>query len=122
MKRERGFTIIEVIVAITVLSVGLLGLASTAALVTRMIAGGQRSAGAATFAVKRMEQLRISGCTAQTPGSESLYRGSTKVATNNWSYTDAGNNTYRVLLTTTYLTVKNRTRTDTLETAVSCLI
>ena len=122
MKHERGFTIVEIIVAITVLSIGLLGLASTSAMVTRMIGQGQRSAVAATFAAKRMEQLRNQACTAQTPGAESLYRGSTRVAINTWSYSDAGNKTYRVLLTTTYVTVMNRTRTDTVETAVSCLI
>ena len=122
MTRERGFTIVEIVVAITVLSIALLGLASTSAMVTRMIGQGQRSAVAATFAAKRMEQLRSSACTARAPGSESLYRGSTAIATNNWSYTDAGNKTYRVLLTMTYVTAKNRSRTDTLETAVSCLI
>ena len=37
---QRGFTIVEIIIAIVVLTVGLLGLVSTAALVTRMIARG----------------------------------------------------------------------------------
>ncbi|MBI1967765.1 MAG: prepilin-type N-terminal cleavage/methylation domain-containing protein, partial [Gemmatimonadetes bacterium] len=52
---ERGFTIIEIIIAIIVLTVGLLGLVSTAALVTRMIGRGQRSTEAAIFAAQRME-------------------------------------------------------------------
>ena len=43
---ESGFTIVEVIIAIIVLSVGLLGLVSTAALVTRMIGRGGHLASA----------------------------------------------------------------------------
>src|SRR5438128_1090206 len=50
MKREQGFTIVEVIIAIMVLTVGLLVLVNSSALVTRMIAQGQRSAVAATDA------------------------------------------------------------------------
>ena len=49
MKQERGFTIVEVIVAMLVLTVGLLGLVTSAALVTRMIGRGQRSAVAAAL-------------------------------------------------------------------------
>lgn len=124
MKNERGFTIIEVIIAIIVLTVGLLGLVTTAALVTRMIARGQRSAVAATYAAQRMERMRPAACipAQQVPGSESLYRGSTRVATNDWTFANAGNNTFRLRVITTYLTSNNRTRTDTLETSVSCII
>lgn len=121
MKPERGFTLVEVIIAIVVLTVGLLGLASTAALVTRMIARGQRSAVAATYAARRMEQLRVTGCTNQAPGSEDIYRGSTRVASNAWWYSNAGNSTMRVLLITQYITTQNRWRADTMETAISCI-
>lgn len=123
MKTQRGFTIIEVIIAIIVLTVGLLGLVSTAALVTRMIARGQRSAVASTFAAQRLEQMRVVACNPAllANGSESLYRGSTRVASNSWTFTVVGNSTQARVITT-YLTVKNRTRTDTLETSVTCLI
>ena len=123
MNNERGFTIVEIIIAIIVLTVGLLGLVSTAALVTRMIARGQRTAMAATYAAQRMERLRPAACIAAqlVNGSESLYRGSTLVATNTWAFTDAGNSTIRIRVITTYATIKNRTHTDTLETAVTCL-
>jgi prepilin-type N-terminal cleavage/methylation domain-containing protein len=123
MKQEQGFTLVEVIIAIIVLTVGLLGLVTTAALVTRMIARGQRSAVAATFAAQRLEQLRVTTCTSQASGSEDLFRGSTKVATNNWSFTGLGTpvSSYGILLTVRYLTAQNSWRTDTLETMVSCL-
>ena len=123
MHNERGFTIVEIIIAIIVLTVGLLGLVSTAALVTRMIARGQRTAVAATYAAQRMERLRPAACipAQRVNGSESLYRGSASVTTNTWAFTDAGNSTIRIQVITTYATIKNRTHTDTLETAVTCL-
>lgn len=121
MKQQRGFTIIEVIIAIVVLAVGLLGLVTTAALVTRMIGRGQRSAVAATFAAQQVEQLRAGGCLARNDGSAALNRGSTVVAQTSWTWTKVGANTYRLSLVTRYPTVQNRTRTDTTETTLSCL-
>lgn len=121
---QRGFTLVEIIIAIVVLTVGLLGLVSTAALVTRMIARGQRSAVASTFAAQRMELLRPAACIAaqRTNGTDTLMRGSTWVAINNWTWTDQGNQYYRARIVTTYKTVKNRVRTDTLEVGVPCLL
>ncbi len=121
---ERGFTLVEIIIAIVVLTVGLLGLVSTAALVTRMIARGQRSAVASTFASQRMELLRPAACIAaqRTNGTDTLYRGTTWVAINNWTWTDQGNLYYRARIVTTYKTVQNRVRTDTLEVGVPCLL
>jgi len=120
----RGFTLVEIIIAIVVLTVGLLGLVSTAALVTRMIARGQRSAVASTFAAQRLELLRPAACIAaqRVNGTDSLQRGSTWVAINNWTWIDEGNQYYRARIVTTYKTVQNRVRTDTLELGVPCLI
>ncbi|OLC03185.1 MAG: hypothetical protein AUH78_22920 [Gemmatimonadetes bacterium 13_1_40CM_4_69_8] len=123
MKNERGFTIIEIIIAIIVLTVGLLGLVTTAALVTRMIARGQRSAMAATFAAQRMERLRPAACidAQRVGGTDTLYRGSTWVAFSNWVFVDEGNSYYRVRVVTTYKTDQNRVRVDTLEAGIPCL-
>jgi len=120
----RGFTIVEIIIAIVVLTVGLLGLVSTAALVTRMIARGQRSAVASTFASQRMEVLRPAACIAaqRTNGTDTLKRGSAWVAINTWTWTAEGGEYYRARIVTTYKTVKNRVRTDTLEVGVPCLL
>jgi prepilin-type N-terminal cleavage/methylation domain-containing protein len=121
---QAGFTIIEVIIAIMVLTVGVLGLVTTAALVTRMIARGQRSAVAGTFAAQRMERLRTAACipAQRLPGAENLMRGSTTVASNIWRFTlvVGSTNTWRIDLTTTYKTVKNRSRTERMETIVLC--
>jgi prepilin-type N-terminal cleavage/methylation domain-containing protein len=124
MRNQRGFTLIEVIIAIIVLTIGVMGLATTAALVTRMIARGQRSAMAATFAAQRMEQLRPAACiTAQrVGGSDTLYRGSTWVASNTWTFVDEGNSFYRLRMMTTYLTDRLHTRVDTMEAGIECLV
>jgi len=121
-KSEAGFTIVEVIIAIMVLTVGLLGLVTTAALVTRMIGRGQRSAVASTFAAQRMERLRIAACipAQRLPGGENLLRGSTAVATNTWRFTLVAGTTWKIDLTTTYKTVKNRSRTERMESTVIC--
>lgn len=122
---EAGFTVIEVMIAMMILTVGLLGLVATSALVTRMVGRGQRSEGAAVFATQRLERLRPAACIAaqRVPGSEPLYRGSRQVARNTWAFTlvDAKANTVRVRILTDYVTAANRARTDTLEAEITCV-
>jgi len=122
LRSNKGFTIIEIIIAIIVLTVGVLGMVTTAALVTRMIARGQRSAQASAFASRRLERMRIAACVAaqRLDGSDTLYRGSSWVALNNWTFTDAGNQNYRLKIVSIYKTEKNKTRRDSVETTISC--
>lgn len=116
-----GFTLVEVVIAIVVLTVGLLGLASTAALVTRMIARGHRAAAAATLAARHLERLRAEACRDRAPGSAQLARGGAVVARTSWRYVTAAESTHRVHLVVTYLTQPGRWRSDSLETVISCL-
>jgi prepilin-type N-terminal cleavage/methylation domain-containing protein len=119
---QKGFTIIEIIIAIIVLTVGVLGLVTTGALVTRMIARGQRSAVAAAFGSRRLERMRVGACIVgqRVNGQDTLYRGSQWVAINTWTFTDAGNQNYRLKVVTRYRTVKNRVRSDSTETTIPC--
>ncbi len=121
-KNQRGFTIIEIIIAIIVLTVGVLGLVTTAALVTRMIARGQRSATAASFASRRLERLRAGACVLanRANGQDTLFRGSTWVAINTWTFADVGNQNYRLKVVSLYKTVKNSVRRDSTETTIPC--
>ncbi|HEV2671327.1 MAG TPA: prepilin-type N-terminal cleavage/methylation domain-containing protein [Gemmatimonadales bacterium] len=121
MGDTRGFTIVEVLVAIVVVTVGMMALLGTAALVTRMIARGQRSAVAAQFAQQRIEQLRNSACTSQAAGTDTLSRGSTWVAINTWNWTALTQSTWKVTLAVRYKTAQGRTRTEQMETGISCL-
>lgn len=122
MTGHRGFTIVEVLVAIIVLTVGILGLMTTTALVTRMIARGQRSANAAAFAGRRLEILRATGCKSQAAGRDSLTTQSgTLLATNGWFFTSKPNMGWAIVDTATYQTARGKWRTDILETEISCL-
>ncbi|HWC74970.1 MAG TPA: prepilin-type N-terminal cleavage/methylation domain-containing protein [Gemmatimonadales bacterium] len=122
LENRRGFTIIEIMIAIIVLTVGVLGMVTTAALVTRMIARGQRSASASAFAARRVERMRIAACidAQRQNGTDTLYRGSQWVAINRWTFTDLGNLNYRLKNVSTYRTVKNLVRSDSTETTISC--
>ncbi len=66
----RGFTLIELMVAVLVLTVGVIGLASTMSLTTNMIGRSQRYAEAAALAAEKMEILRTQDCDTMTSGSE----------------------------------------------------
>lgn len=122
LKNRRGFTIIEIMIAIIVLTVGVLGLVTTAAMVTRMIARGQRSASASAFAARRVERMRIAACVVgqRVNGADTLYRGSTWVSINTWTFTDIGNLNYRLKNVSLYKTTKNLVRRDSTETTISC--
>lgn len=69
MRKRNGFTILEVLVAVMVLTVGILAMASTAALVTRMIGQGQRYSEVSAVASQRIEMMRSRSCSALANGS-----------------------------------------------------
>jgi prepilin-type N-terminal cleavage/methylation domain-containing protein len=121
MKREQGFTIVEVIVAIIVLTVGLLALVSSAALVTRMIGRGQRSAVAAQYAQRRLEMLRTTGCRSQVGGNEVLMRGGVPLDSLTWRFAATSANHWQIVVRSKYQTALGKWRTDSMETQISCL-
>jgi len=69
MRPRPGFTLLEVLVALTLLGTGVLGLSASAALVSRMIGDGSRLTLAATIATARLERLRALPCANATSGS-----------------------------------------------------
>lgn len=122
-RNQGGFTILEIMIALVILMVGMLGLVMTAALLSRMMGRSSRAQAAATYASQRMEKMRPSACIAgqRIPGQDTLYRGGQWVAINRWSYIDLGSSSYRLQVITRWQTTKNRTRTDTLEMGIPCL-
>jgi prepilin-type N-terminal cleavage/methylation domain-containing protein len=57
-QRERGFTLIEVMLAVVLLTIGVMALVGSSALVTRMIGKGKESTLAVQVATARFEKLR----------------------------------------------------------------
>lgn len=77
---ERGLSLIEILVALTILSVGLLGLAGASVTVTRLLGDGRWSSTTMGSASRRIELLRAAardsaGCAALTGGSATLPGG-----------------------------------------------
>jgi len=69
MNGNRGFSLVEVVVAMVILTVGVLGLAASAGAITRLTSEGVRQAGAAAVASSRIETLRATDCAALASGS-----------------------------------------------------
>ena len=115
MTSERGFTIVEVLVAVMILSVGLMGLVTTAGLVTRMIAQGQRSTEAATLANERIELLRAQGCPAAATGSET--RGAYTI---NWRVVAMASPKGRTIQVRVVSPTGRGTRSDNFQTVHFC--
>jgi hypothetical protein len=81
----RGVTLVELVVAVLVLTVGVLALAGTAAAVSRMVAWGQRLGGSGVAAQARLEALRAGGCASLGDGRDSVGRYRLR-----WSVATAG--------------------------------
>ncbi|HKO14647.1 MAG TPA: prepilin-type N-terminal cleavage/methylation domain-containing protein [Gemmatimonadaceae bacterium] len=59
---RRGFTLVELMVAMLIMTVGLLGMTSTAAVVSRQMRGSLQQSTAAQVAQTRLEWLRAISC------------------------------------------------------------
>jgi prepilin-type N-terminal cleavage/methylation domain-containing protein len=122
LQQEQGFTVVEVIIAIIVLTIGLLGLVASSALVTRMIARGQRAAVQTVFTTRRLEMARATACANQAGGTDVLLRAGVPVDSLTWRFVNRGNSTWQIIIRSKYQTDRGRWRTDSTETEVSCII
>lgn len=123
-RNEGGFTILEIMIAVVILMVGVLGLVMTAALTTRMMGRANRAQQAAAYASKRMEMMRTAACIVgqRNSGVDTLYRGSAMIAYNTWDYAamPGSADSYRLRVITRWETTKNQMKSDTLEQGVPC--
>ena len=69
VRRRRGFTLVELMVALGVFSIAVLAMMGSSALVMTMIGGSQRRTVATTVAESRFERLRSESCAAHKNGS-----------------------------------------------------
>ena len=115
MKNRGGFTITEVLVAVLVLTVGVLGLASTAAAVTGLMTQGKVFSEATALAAERLEILRSTSCDRMTSSSET--RGRYTVA---WRVTPVVLGKANTVTVVVLSPTKDGSRTDTFTTTISC--
>lgn len=116
---ERGFTLIELTVAVTIFTVGVLGMLKVTAGITRLLGMADRVATASFYAQERFETLRATSCAALAPGMETrggIYDVKWEVA----AILDG--NARRVQILVTYPSRPGRIRVDTLGTSMSCVL
>jgi Tfp pilus assembly protein PilV len=118
----RGFTLLEVLVALVVLEVGVLGLLATVGAATRLLGRARRAARSAAFAASRLERLRVTACANRAGGAEIRTQGDVLLDSLTWRFIDAGNGHWRIVLRTRSRTDRQGWgwRTDSIETGVSC--
>ena len=135
--QRAGFTIVELVVAITVLTVGLLAMLGSSALDSRAIMRERNIDLASIYASRRLELLRVNGCRHPVDSTEMFLNGGDSLATNTWTFTatrDPFNNVdgYRLRVLSRYFKAPSGAygdararniytrRTDTLEAAITC--
>ncbi|HKV72238.1 MAG TPA: prepilin-type N-terminal cleavage/methylation domain-containing protein [Gemmatimonadales bacterium] len=124
---RHGFTIVEIMIAVVILCVGLLGLASAGATVTRMLAKGKGNSLVANFTQKTLDSLRSLNWCAGTPsqtGTNSLKVGNQTLATSAIHVSKFGADAWTVLDSVTYYSWKANKRfratVFVAETGLSC--
>ena len=117
-----GVTLVEVLVALIVLGVGLVALAGSSSVVTRMIALGKAQTKAALIASRRIEILRAAARSTNPPCTGARFASGGPVETDrtveSWLVSPAGAER-RVTVTVQYLTSRGR-RAAVLETEIGC--
>lgn len=125
---RKGFTLIEIMLAIVILVIGLFALASAMTTVTRMVTWSANRSKATAFTEQIYERQISRGCSVRTNGQEFLTVGSNFLASVRWEWSDfpgtdvLNKNAHKLLLTTTVRLAGNRVRTNTTETEIHCLI
>lgn len=116
LRNRGGFTVVEVIVAVLILVVGVLGLASTAAAVSRLIGGGAQQALAANVAQSRFEHLRATTCAAVAGGSTTSSRGVSET----WSVSQVAPTIFEVRVAVTYTTTAGPRTPESYHSYITC--
>jgi prepilin-type N-terminal cleavage/methylation domain-containing protein len=72
LRARRGVTMIELIVALSIIAIGVLALSGSATLVTRLTGGGTVQTRAALIANAHIEQFRATACANVTGGTDTV--------------------------------------------------
>jgi prepilin-type N-terminal cleavage/methylation domain-containing protein len=112
---RRGFTLIELIVAIVIMVVGVLGLASTAAMVSRLVGGAAQQTVAANVAASRFERLRSVACANIVSGTADTLR-----MHESWHAASGGPSLWMVTDTVTYNAAGGRSPQLVFQSYIRC--
>ena len=110
---RRGFTLVEIIVAMLLFTVGVLGVASTSAVVGRSLRVNSIRERAVRVAAQRIEQIAAS-CRGASGGSEMVEQIESR-----WTVTQRDSLRVEIAETVTYPSAEGR-RTDTYRSLVEC--
>jgi prepilin-type N-terminal cleavage/methylation domain-containing protein len=116
-RARRGVTLVELLVAMTILSVGLMAIAGVSAGIARSLGESRSDNLAAMAAETRFEQLAGTACTSLSLGAWTSV--TTRGVTEKYTITDAGNNT-RSVVDTVKWTTRRGTRKQTFSTLLPC--
>lgn len=114
LRSRRGLTLIEMIIAIIVMSIGIMGLAGTASYVAMQMGGGGAQTVAAAMAAKISDSLSARRCSALVDGTQTR-RG----VTVSWTVKDSSRTKW-VSETVQYKPKRGPTKTFNSTTVIQC--
>ena len=117
--RREGFTLVEVMVAIVILSIGVLGLAATAGVVVRQMTGAVHQSVAANVAYSRMERIRSGNCVAMKD-SGNMAGQMTRNVTEYWSISGTAGSHALVVKDSIVYKVRGKQRSQVFITEYPC--
>jgi prepilin-type N-terminal cleavage/methylation domain-containing protein len=123
VKNERGFTLVEVLMAVIVLGVGVTALVGSSAMVTRMVGRGKSETLAAEVANRRIETLRaLAWSTSPRCTAGGFANGTTPTdgVTEKWTVVVNAAGKYATVADTVTHRVARGTHKDVLTTRVEC--
>jgi prepilin-type N-terminal cleavage/methylation domain-containing protein len=113
-KDRRGFSIPELLTAVVILGVGVVGMASSAAVMSRQMTGGAKQTTAAQVAESRFERMRARACATLVNGS-AVTRGVTET----WTVTPGANSTVRATVVISFVEGKTQ-KVRTYTSGIAC--
>jgi len=116
VRPRAGLTLVEMLVAVVILSVGLLGLVGTAGVVTRQVGGGAKQSAVAQVMANRVEKLRALGCSQIGASGTETTRG----VTESWERGATVNDVLFVTNTITYRVAGSPEKTQAFTIPVPC--
>jgi type IV pilus assembly protein PilV len=116
LRARRGFTVIELVVAIIIMTVGVLALATGSAGVAKQMRAGNQAAVATVVGQARLENIRSLGCSSLSNGT-----ATTRGMTEKWAIVWLSGRSRVVTESVTYVPRANVSRTLALRSVVPCM-